>query len=210
LTADLNFVFNIQVASTLIGGRMERELVVTGVGGQGIQLLAKTLALAATREGRHAMLSADYGGEMRGGPSRASVVIGDGPLRALPVLASAWSAIVAHHRFGEPVLARLRPGGPAIVNLPLVDPASLPRMTVYGVDATAVATSVGAPQAIGFVLLGAYNAVTRLVDPASLVAAMEELLPPYRKQHAAANARALEAGAAAIGGRDVRHAEVRR
>ncbi|MCW3843359.1 2-oxoacid:acceptor oxidoreductase family protein [Micromonospora yasonensis] len=177
---------------------MERELVVTGVGGQGIQLLAKTLALAATREGRHAMLSADYGGEMRGGPSKASVVIGDRPLRALPVLASAWSAIVAHHRFSEPALARLRPGGPAILNLPLVDPASLPAMTVYGVDAAAVAKSVEAPQAIGFVLLGAYNAVTRLVDPASLVAAMQELLPPYRRQHAAANARALAAGAAAL------------
>jgi len=177
---------------------MERELVVTGIGGQGIQLLAKTLALAATREGRHAMLSADYGGEMRGGPSRASVVIGDSPLRALPVLASAWSAIVAHHRFSEPALARLRPGGPAIVNLPLVDPSSLPRMVVYGVDAAAVAASVDAPQAIGFVLLGAYNAVTRLVAPESLAAAMEELLPPYRKQHAAANARALAAGAVAV------------
>ncbi|GAA0907585.1 hypothetical protein GCM10009558_096240 [Virgisporangium aurantiacum] len=75
---------------------MEREVIVTGIGGQGIQLLAKTLALAATRAGLHAMLSADYGGEMRGGPSKASVVVGDGPLHALPVLASAWSAIVAH------------------------------------------------------------------------------------------------------------------
>ncbi|HEY8534207.1 MAG TPA: 2-oxoacid:acceptor oxidoreductase family protein [Micromonospora sp.] len=177
---------------------MERELVVTGIGGQGIQLLAKTLALAATREGRYAMLSADYGGEMRGGPSKASVVIGDGPLRALPVLASAWSAIVAHHRFSEPVLARLRPGGPVIVNRPLVDPASLPHMTVYDVDAAAVAAAADAPHAIGFVLLGAYNAVTRLVAPESLVSAMEEVLPPYRKQYAEANARALAAGADAV------------
>lgn len=189
---------------------MERELVVTGIGGQGIQLLAKTLALAATREGRHVMLSADYGGEMRGGPSKASVVIGDRPLRALPVLASAWSAIVAHHRFSEPATARLRPGGPVVVNLPLVDPASLPRMTVYGVDAAAVAKSVDAPQAVGFVLLGAYNAVTGLVSPRSLEEAMAELLPPYRKQHAPANARALAAGAAALDGRHVDLAEAAR
>ncbi|MGC4788046.1 2-oxoacid:acceptor oxidoreductase family protein [Micromonospora sp. DT178] len=175
---------------------MERELVVTGVGGQGIQLLAKTLALAATRSGRYAMLTADYGGEMRGGPSRAGVVIGDEPLRSLPVLAAAWSAIVVHHRFSGPALARLRPGGPAVVNVPLVDPGSLPAMTVHPVDATAVAKSVDAPQAIGFVLLGAYNAVTGVVDPAALVEAMTELLPPYRRQHAPANARALAAGAA--------------
>ena len=178
---------------------MERELIVTGIGGQGIQLLAKTLALAATRAGLHAMLSADYGGEMRGGPSKASVVVGDAPLRALPVLASAWSAIVAHHKFSEPALARLRPGGPLVANVPLVDPAAVPAgMVVYAVDATAVARSVDAPQAIGFVLLGAYNAIARMVPPAALVAAMEELLPPYRRQHAPANARAIGAGAVAV------------
>jgi 2-oxoglutarate ferredoxin oxidoreductase subunit gamma len=104
---------------------------------------------------------------------------------------------VAHHRFSEPVLARLRPGGPVIANVPLVDPAALPAgMQVYPVDAAAVAKSVGAPQAVGFVLLGAYNVVARMVEPAALAAAMEELLPPYRRQHAPANVRALDAGAA--------------
>ena len=65
---------------------------------------------------------------------------------------------------------------------------------VHTVDATALAKSVGAPQAIGFVLLGAYNAVARMVEPEALAAAMEELLPPYRRQHAPANRKALEAG----------------
>ncbi len=172
---------------------MERELIVTGIGGQGIQLLAKTLALAATREGRYAMLAADYGGEMRGGPSKASVVIGDAPLRALPVLASAGSAILAHHRFSEPVLPRLRTGALVLANVPLVDPATLrPDLVVVPVDATS------AKQAAGFFLLGAYNAVTGLVAVDSLVAAMEELLPPYRKQFAPANARAIHAGAASL------------
>ena len=177
----------------------EREVIVTGIGGQGIQLLAKTLALAATREGKHAMLAADYGGEMRGGPSKACVVVGDAPLRALPVLASAWSAIVAHHRYSEPALARVRTQGPVVVNAPLVDPATVrPDLRVYTVDAGRIAIEASAPQAVGFVLLGAYNAVAKLVEPAALVVAMEELLPPYRRQHAPANARALDAGAAAV------------
>lgn len=177
---------------------MEREVIVSGIGGQGIQLLAKTLALAATRQGRYAMLSADYGGEMRGGPSKASVVVGDEPLRALPVLPSAWSAILAHHRFSEGVLTRIRPGGPIVANTPLVDPSTLDGWAVHPIDAGAIATKVASAQAVGFVLLGAYNAVTGLVAPEALVAAMEELLPPYRRQHAAANVRALEAGAAAL------------
>lgn len=191
---------------------MERELIVSGIGGQGIQLLAKTLALAATREGRYAMLAADYGGEMRGGPSKASVVIGDEPLRALPVLPSAWSAILAHHRYltgpahgsahpTESIVDRIRPGGPVVVNDKLVDAGALRAdLVVHAVDAGAIATQVAAAQAVGFVLLGAYNAVTAMVSPDALVAAMEELLPPYRRQHAPANARAIEAGAAAVTG----------
>lgn len=178
---------------------MERELIVTGVGGQGIQLLAKTLALAATREGRYAMLAADYGGEMRGGPSKAAVVIGDAPLLALPILPSAWSAIFAHHRFAEGVQDRLRPGGIVVANTPLVDPDGFRAdLRVFAVDAMGTAKAVEAPQASGFVLLGAYNALTRMVEPAALAAAMEELLPPYRRQHAPANARAIAAGAATV------------
>jgi Pyruvate/2-oxoacid:ferredoxin oxidoreductase gamma subunit len=34
---------------------MEREIVMTGVGGQGIQLIAKLLAHAGIREGRQVM-----------------------------------------------------------------------------------------------------------------------------------------------------------
>ena len=178
---------------------MEREVVVGGIGGQGIQLLAKTLALAATREGRYAMLSADYGGEMRGGPSKASVVVGDAPLRALPVLPSAWSAILAHHRFSESIVERIRPGGPVVVNSKLVESVR-DDLVAYPIDAGAIAAEVATAQAIGFVLLGAYNQITRMVSSDALEAAMEELLPPYRKQHAPANVRALRAGAAVFEG----------
>jgi hypothetical protein len=86
-----------------------------------------------------------------------------------------------------------------VANTPLVDPDGFRAdLRVFAVDAMATAKTAEAPQASGFVLLGAYNALTQLVQPASLVAAMQELLPPYRRQHAPANTRALQAGAAAV------------
>jgi 2-oxoglutarate ferredoxin oxidoreductase subunit gamma len=177
----------------------ETAVLLVGIGGQGIQLIGKTLALAATAEGRHAMLAADYGGEMRGGPSNASVVLGSAPLRALPILPSADAAIVAHAKFGGVVPERLRAGGLLVLNASVVDPAQAgPDHRVVAVPATAVATELGAPQAGGFVLLGAFNRITGLVSEESLVAAMTSLLPAYRRQHAAANAEALRAGAAAV------------
>lgn len=173
--------------------------MVTGIGGQGIQLLSKVLALAATDQGKHAMLSAEVGGEMRGGPSLASVVIGDEPVRALPILERADAIIVSHHRFSERPLARLDPGGLCLANTSIVDTATLPAdARVVEVPATGLAKEAGAAQAGGFVLLGAFNAITGLVEPGRLVEAMERLLPPYRRQHAPANAAALARGASAV------------
>jgi 2-oxoglutarate ferredoxin oxidoreductase subunit gamma len=47
-------------------------------------------------------------------------------------------------------------------------------------------------------MLGAFAAITGLVQVDSAQAAMRELVPAYRTQHVAANERAIEAGAAAV------------
>jgi 2-oxoglutarate ferredoxin oxidoreductase subunit gamma len=178
--------------------RSEYELLIVGIGGQGIQLVGKTLAQAATLAGCHAMLAAEYGGEMRGGPSQTTVVIGEQPLRSLPILASAGSAIVMHDKFGGAIPARLRPGGLLVVNSSIVDPG--PADDTYqlaALPATEMARELNAAQTAGFILLGAFNALARLVEEKHLVAAMISLLPPYRREHAAANAAAIAAGARA-------------
>ena len=82
---------------------MEREILFTGIGGQGIQLMAKVLAQAAVDEGKHAMLFGLYGGAMRGGPSDSTVVIGDGPIEAPPIVPACWS-IVAMYPSSLPTL----------------------------------------------------------------------------------------------------------
>lgn len=174
---------------------MQTEVMLTGIGGQGIQLCAKTLAIGATDEGRRAMLSAHYGGEMRGGQTEASVVVGDGPLRALPILPSTWSALVMHPKYWAPVRAKLRPGGVVVANGTLVEDGSLGfDGSTFLVPAGDIASGLGAPMSAGLVLLGAYAAVTGLVGLDALVAAMTRLVPPYRSQHIAKNEAALRSG----------------
>jgi Pyruvate/2-oxoacid:ferredoxin oxidoreductase gamma subunit len=48
---------------------VEREILLTGIGGQGIQLAAQVLARAAVASGLEVMLFGSYGGTMRGGPT---------------------------------------------------------------------------------------------------------------------------------------------
>lgn len=180
---------------------MEQEVILSGIGGQGIQLLSKSLALAATMAGRYAMLAADYGGEMRGGPSAASVVIGDAPLRSLPILPSAGAAVLMHHKFSAFALERLRPDGLLLLNTSIVpDGFTSHPGRVAGFPVTAVAGELGAPQSAGFVMLGSYVGLTGVVRPEALEQAMRALLPPYRAQHGDANARAIEAGLTASSG----------
>ena len=58
---------------------MECEIMLSGIGGQGVQLGARVLAGAAAREDRHVMLLGTYGGTMRGGPTDSTLVVGDAP-----------------------------------------------------------------------------------------------------------------------------------
>jgi Pyruvate/2-oxoacid:ferredoxin oxidoreductase gamma subunit len=176
----------------------ERELLLTGIGGQGVQLAAQVIARAAVLEGRNVMLFGIYGGVMRGGNSDATVVVADGPVQAPPIVSHAWSALALHPRYWEPLRARLVPDAVVVVNSSLFDePFDLP--TVAEVPATEVATEqLGNPMAVSMVATGAYVALTGLVGLDSAVAAMEESLPAYRRQHAEANAQALRVGAALV------------
>jgi 2-oxoglutarate ferredoxin oxidoreductase subunit gamma len=174
------------------------EVLLTGIGGQGIQLAAKTLAMAATASGRQVMMSAHYGGEMRGGQTEASVVVADERVRSVPILESVSSAYVMHGRYWPGVEARLRPGGAVVVNSTVVDDLPAGDWRVFPVPAGDLAVAASAPMSAGFVLLGAYAGVTGLVEIDAMVDAMRQLVPSYRTQHLTANEAAIRSGAAAV------------
>jgi 2-oxoglutarate ferredoxin oxidoreductase subunit gamma len=178
---------------------VQTEVILTGIGGQGVQLAAKTLAMAATAEGRQVMMSSHYGGEMRGGQTEASVVVSDGPLRCVPILETAGTAYVMHPKFWPGVEDRLRSGAVVVANSTVTGELATDATEVHPVPAGDIAADIGAPMAAGFVLLGAYAAITHLSGIEALVAAMRDLVPPYRTQHLAANESALRAGYAFSG-----------
>ena len=174
---------------------MEFEVVFTGIGGQGIQLTGRTLGVAATNEGRYAMLASEVSGEMRGGHSQATVVVGDAPLRSLPVVAQAASMLAMHPKFSERVTERLRPHALVVFDSSLFD-SQLQGLALnaVGIPASQIAGDLGAPMTAGFVLLAAFNAIASVVSSNSLLLAMQSIVPAYRRQHLEANARALQAG----------------
>lgn len=178
---------------------MEREILLTGIGGQSIQLAAEVLARAALREEREVMLLGTYGGTMRGGSTDSTVIVGDQALVSPPIVSRVWSAIAMHHAFWASTAPKLREGSVVVLNASLFEgPIDRERLHVFDVDATRIATELGSALGASLVLLAAHAALTGLVGLESLVAAMRESVPPYRRQHLASNEAALRAGFAAV------------
>ena len=174
---------------------MERELLLTGIGGQGVQLAARVVATAAIAEGRSVQLFGSYSGMMRGGNTDATIVIADGPVEAPPTVGRAWSAIVMHDEFAAPTFAKLSARSIVVINSDVCSSSPDPsRSTILPVAANEIADRVGNRLAASMVLVGAYAAATGLVALPSLEAAIAESLPSYRQKTVEMNVGAVRAG----------------
>src|SRR5690554_4235932 len=173
----------------------EREVIFSGIGGQGIQLVAKVLAEAAVAEGRHVMLFGSYQGMMRGGPSTSTVVIGPGAIETPPIVPHCWAVVAMHHDGLEAIVSKLRPGGLLLRNETLVPAGPRSDIRDLAVPATRRAEEAGNVTAASMIALGAFVAATDLVSFDALIAAMQRALPPHRRHRAEENTRSLFLGA---------------
>jgi len=136
-----------------------------------------------------------YGGAMRGMNTDGTVVVGDGPLRAPPLLSHTWSAIAMHDKYWAPVEAKVREHGLVLVNDATFEaPLDEARYRVFRVPATEIAATLGNELAGSMVITGAYVGITGLVGLDATIAGMRDSIPPYRRQHIEANERAIVAG----------------
>jgi Pyruvate/2-oxoacid:ferredoxin oxidoreductase gamma subunit len=174
---------------------VEREVILTGVGGMGVQLAAQILARAAVREDRHVTLLGTYGGTMRGGNTEATLIVGDDPLATPPIVSQTGAAIVVHPQFWAEIHAKLRPGALVVLNADAT-PTEVDRQAHRVLEVSAA--ELGVPQAASLVLAGAWARASGVVGVESLVEAMRESVPSYRQQHLERNEAALRAGFAAV------------
>ncbi len=175
---------------------MEREVILTGIGGQGVQLAAKILAEAANREGREVMMFGVFMGMIRGGSSESTVVVSTEAIVAPPIVPKAWAVLGLHPEGLQALRGKIRPHGVLVLdaNLAAREP-EWPDVHRLLVPATDIAKGMGQAMGAAMVVLGAFAAATGLVASASLAEAMRHLLPPHRRHLAEGNQRCIEAGA---------------
>ena len=192
---------------------MERELLLTGIGGQGVQLAAQVLARAAIAEGRSVQMFGSYGGMMRGGNTEATVVIADGAIEAPPTVAdSVVGDLHAPRLLGADAgqAAARKPGAGEHDGVRgRVRPRSSYR--VVEMPATDLAVDLGNIMTASMVMLGAYVAATDMVVARrARRRGRAQSLPSYRTQHVAPTWRARAGCDAAPRGSRPRGTNVRR
>ena len=134
------------------GDGLRQQVVLSGVGGQGILFLSRLLAEAAIAGGYPVLTSETHGMAQRGGVVVSHLKVGgfDSPLvrtgRADLLLVLKEENVALHREF-------LADGGALVVNAAVPTDAG-PRVRAHAIDADALALSAGSPHAANLVLLG--------------------------------------------------------
>lgn len=170
----------------------EKEIMITGFGGQGIVLTGNILGKAAALlDQKHATMTQSYGPEARGGSCQSQVIISDEEILS-PYVETPEVLICMNQEGYDKSVGSLAPGGLLIWDTDLVEPGDLdPSFTTFNIPATRFAEKLGNKMMANIVMLGFVSAVSDLVSPDSLRKAVLSSVPPATKDK---NAEAFDRG----------------
>lgn len=172
------------------------ELVISGVGGQGILFIGRLLAEVATSRYKNVTYFPNYGAAMRGGDSECTVVFSEEEI-ASPLVFRPQTAIVMEEAALKQLEPRLRPKGKLFLDSSLV-PGRVRRknLKVFYIPATEAALKLGSVQVANLVMLGACVAGTGVFPLNFLYEALARRMAGTRRESLLElNRKALEEGA---------------
>ncbi|RLB62832.1 MAG: 2-oxoacid:ferredoxin oxidoreductase subunit gamma [Deltaproteobacteria bacterium] len=144
---------------------MKTDVILAGFGGQGMLLIGKLLSEAAMTEGKEVCWLPSYGPEMRGGTANVTVTISNEPIGS-PVVSTPTAAAVMNQPSLEKFGPAIVPGGQLIINESLVKVRfERDDIDVMYLPANELANEIKAKRSPNIVVLGAYVALSNVVDP---------------------------------------------
>jgi indolepyruvate ferredoxin oxidoreductase beta subunit len=188
---------------------MKQDIILAGVGGQGILSIATVIGSAALQQGLHLKQAEVHGMSQRGGDVQSNLRLSSEPIHSDLIPRGAADLIVSL----EPMEALryvpyLAPQGWIITNtVPFVNIPDYPAMEsvmaelnklprVIAIDVDAIAKETGSPRSANMVLLGATAAVLDILDPEKLRDGIRRIFGRKGEDIVAANIKAFDAGLA--------------
>ncbi len=170
----------------------EKQVRITGYGGQGIVLTGNILGKAAAiHDNKQATMTQSYGPEARGGSCSSQVIISDEEI-LFPEVEHPQVLICMSEEGYTKNVGSLAKNGVLIWDTDLVEVEEPdPSWTTYNVPATRFAEELGNKMMANIVMLGFVSAVSDLVVPESLREAVMSSVPAHTKEK---NAKAFDRG----------------
>lgn len=167
------------------------EVLLAGLGGQGVQLAGDILAQSCTLEGKQVSVLPSYGAEARGTLIRAEVVISDQEIVYPGVLEPDLFVAFSQEAYDH-FLPMCQPETRIIYDPASVAPAGADASSAkrYAIPAIEGATELGNAKAANMVMLGALAAFSDLVSKRALHNVLDKGVKERRER----NVRALEKG----------------
>ena len=186
---------------------MKQDIILAGVGGQGILSIATVIGSAALEQGLHLKQAEVHGMSQRGGDVQSNLRLSSDPIHSDLIPRGAADLIVSL----EPMEALryvpyLAPQGWIITNtVPFVNIPDYPPMDsvmaelnklphVIAVDVDAIAKEAGSPRSANMVLLGGIAALLDILDPEHLREGIRRIFGRKGEEIVAANIKAFDAG----------------
>ena len=169
----------------------QRQVRISGFGGQGVVLAGTILGHAATKDGKWVAGASSYGAQARGGSARTDIVISDEPIVYPHVIEADVLVTMAQTAYNK-YIEELAEGAVIIYDDEMVAPRPLEKAVQIGVPATSQAIKeLNQKQSANIVILGASAAITGMVTKEALIAAIAENVSSRFKD---LNVKALELG----------------
>jgi len=148
---------------------MKVEIRIAGFGGQGIIRSGLMLAMASCIfENKNAVQTQSYGPESRGGRCKSEVIISDEEIDYPLVQRPDILIVMSQEAYNEYADA-IKEGGILLVDPDMVpERRDIPNVKVYEIPATRIAEELGKKIVANVVMLGAFTAITKLVDPEAM------------------------------------------
>lgn len=166
------------------------EVLLAGLGGQGVQLAGDILAEGCALEGKNVSGLPSYGAEARGTLVRSEIVISEEPIIYPGVLDPDIFVAFSQEAY-DYLLPSLRPTTKVVYDPASVTPAAARLQAPhYPIAAMETATELGNPKAANMVMLGALPALSKSI-PKRAIERMLVTGPEARREQ---NLKAMEKG----------------